>query len=111
MCAGYEQILALLSHVMLQFLRTVTVLKYSLKFQIFLSEKLLPKLIMRKLSDEEMETYRAPFKNEGEDRRPTLTFPREIPVEGHSKVSGNIKLSGPETLKRGHALNKPSLLC
>ena len=59
-------------------------------FQIFLPETLLPKLIMRKLSEEEMETYRAPFKNEGEDRRPTLTFPREIPVEGHPKVSGNL---------------------
>ena len=47
---------------------------------------------MRKLSDEEMEVYRAPFKNEGEDRRPTLTFPREIPVEGHPKVSGNLEL-------------------
>src|SRR5207244_7061481 len=38
--------------------------------------------ILRKLSDEEMATYRAPFVNAGEDRRPTLTWPRQIPVEG-----------------------------
>ena len=43
--------------------------------------------IMRELSEEEMAEYVAPFKNEGEDRRPTLTFPREIPIEGHPKVS------------------------
>ena len=42
--------------------------------------------IMRELSEEEMAEYVAPFKNEGEDRRPTLTFPREIPIEGHPKV-------------------------
>ena len=42
---------------------------------------------MRKLSEEEMKEYVAPFKNEGEDRRPTLYLPREIPIEGHPKVS------------------------
>ena len=51
-----------------------------------LTEALLPMGIMRELSEEEMAEYVAPFKNEGEDRRPTLTFPREIPIEGHPKV-------------------------
>ncbi|EDV20736.1 uncharacterized protein TRIADDRAFT_60698 [Trichoplax adhaerens] len=45
----------------------------------FFIEKLLPLSIMRKLSDEEMECYRRPFVQMGEARRPTLTFPREIP--------------------------------
>jgi haloalkane dehalogenase len=29
-----------------------------------------------------MEVYRAPFVHPGESRRPTLTWPREIPIEG-----------------------------
>ena len=44
-------------------------------------EKILPASIMRKLSDTEMDNYRRPFAEEGEKRRPTLTWPREIPVE------------------------------
>ena len=34
------------------------------------------------LSDEEMNAYRAPYREPGESRRPTLTWPREIPVDG-----------------------------
>ena len=34
------------------------------------------------LSDEEMAEYRRPFAEPGESRRPTLTLPREIPIEG-----------------------------
>lgn len=45
-------------------------------------EGVLPTSIMRKLSDEEMEAYRKPFAKAGEDRRPTLTWPRQIPIEG-----------------------------
>lgn len=45
-------------------------------------EKILPNSILRKLSDAEMAEYRRPFFNPGEDRRPTLTWPREIPIYG-----------------------------
>ena len=45
-------------------------------------EKVLPGAIIRRLSDEEIEEYRRPFINPGEDRRPTLSWPREIPIEG-----------------------------
>ena len=45
-------------------------------------EGMLPSSILRKLSDEEMDEYRRPFTNAGEDRRPTLTWPREIPLVG-----------------------------
>jgi haloalkane dehalogenase len=45
-------------------------------------EKVLPGSIIRDLSDEEMAVYRRPFENPGEDRRPTLTWPRQIPIEG-----------------------------
>ena len=48
----------------------------------FFIEKVLPGAILRKLSDEEMAEYRRPFAQPGEGRRPTLTFPREIPIEG-----------------------------
>ena len=45
-------------------------------------ERILPASIMRKLGDDEMDAYRAPFREPGESRRPTLTWPREIPIDG-----------------------------
>lgn len=35
-----------------------------------------------RLSKEDMEVYLKPFLNPGEDRRPTLTWPRQIPIAG-----------------------------
>jgi haloalkane dehalogenase len=48
----------------------------------FFVEKILPGAILRKLSPEEMAQYRRPFAEPGEGRRPTLTWPRQIPIEG-----------------------------
>jgi haloalkane dehalogenase len=48
----------------------------------FFIEEILPKAIIRPLEPEEMAEYRRPFVNAGEDRRPTLTWPRQIPIEG-----------------------------
>ncbi len=45
-------------------------------------EQYLPNFIERSLSEAEMDAYRAPFRQPGEGRRPTLTWPRQIPVEG-----------------------------
>ena len=45
-------------------------------------ERVLPGSILRDLSDEEMTEYRRPFLEAGEGRRPTLTWPRQIPIEG-----------------------------
>jgi haloalkane dehalogenase len=45
-------------------------------------ERVLPGSVLRGLSDEEMAVYRRPFENAGEDRRPTLTWPRQIPLAG-----------------------------
>ena len=45
-------------------------------------ERVLPASIIRRLSEEEMAAYRNPFVSPGEDRRPTLTWPRMIPIEG-----------------------------
>ncbi|HJN49918.1 MAG: haloalkane dehalogenase [Pseudomonadales bacterium] len=45
-------------------------------------ERILPGSIIRDLTDEEMAVYREPFIAPGESRRPTLTWPRQIPLGG-----------------------------
>jgi haloalkane dehalogenase len=45
-------------------------------------ERVLPGSILRKMSVKEMDVYRRPFATPGEDRRPTLTWPRQIPIDG-----------------------------
>jgi haloalkane dehalogenase len=45
-------------------------------------ENVLPASVLRKLEPEEMAEYRRPFAEAGEDRRPTLTWPRQIPLAG-----------------------------
>ena len=45
-------------------------------------ERVLPGSIIRDLTEEEMNIYRAPFSESGESRRPTLSWPRQIPIEG-----------------------------
>ena len=45
-------------------------------------EAILPSSIIRQLSEEEMQEYRRPFVDPGEGRRPTLTWPRQIPLDG-----------------------------
>ena len=45
-------------------------------------EAILPNAIISGLTAEEMAVYRAPFAEPGEGRRPTLTWPRQIPIDG-----------------------------
>ena len=45
-------------------------------------ERILPASVLRGLTSQEMERYREPFREPGESRRPSLTWPREIPVDG-----------------------------
>jgi haloalkane dehalogenase len=45
-------------------------------------ELVLPGSIQRRLSPDEMDEYRRPFLEAGEVRRPTLTWPRQIPLDG-----------------------------
>ena len=45
-------------------------------------ERVLPGSVMRPLTEAEMAEYRRPFNEPGEGRRPTLTWPRQIPVGG-----------------------------
>jgi len=56
-------------------------------------ERVLPSSVQRDLTAEEMLVYRRPFEDAGESRRPTLTWPRQIPIEGepadvHDIVAG-----------------------
>src|SRR5262249_41061519 len=48
----------------------------------FFVEQILPKAVLRTLSGEETAEYRRPFAEPGEGRRPTLTWVRQIPIEG-----------------------------
>ncbi len=48
----------------------------------FFVENLLPFQVIREMDEETMSEYRRPFQVPGEDRRPTLTWPREIPIDG-----------------------------
>jgi haloalkane dehalogenase len=45
-------------------------------------EKVLPMAVLSPLPDDVMEAYRRPFADPGEGRRPTLTWPRQIPIDG-----------------------------
>ena len=60
-------------------------------------EKVLPGSVLRGLTEEEMEVYRRPF-NIPEDRRPTLDWPNQIPIEGHPKDVTEITKSYSEYL-------------
>lgn len=56
-------------------------------------ERVLPGSVLRDLTEDEMNVYRRPYLKPGEDRRPTLTWPRQIPIEGepqdvHDIVAG-----------------------
>ena len=45
-------------------------------------ERVLPGSIIRDLTDDEMDVYRKPYREPGESRRPTLSWPRDIPLDG-----------------------------
>ncbi len=45
-------------------------------------ERILPGSVLRGLTESEMDVYRRPYQEPGESRRPTLTWPREIPLDG-----------------------------
>ena len=45
-------------------------------------ERILPASVLRGLGEAEMAVYRRPYLEPGESRRPTLTWPRQIPIDG-----------------------------
>jgi haloalkane dehalogenase len=64
-----------------QWLRSAAGEAMALEQNLFV-EAILPRSILRTLTDEEMAEYRRPFAVPGEGRRPTLTWPRQIPIDG-----------------------------
>jgi haloalkane dehalogenase len=64
----------------------------------FFIEKILPGAILRTLSAEEMAEYRRPFAEPGEGRRPTLTWPRQIPIDGEPADVAKIVAASAEWL-------------
>jgi haloalkane dehalogenase len=48
----------------------------------FFVEGVLPSAVLRDLTEEEMDVYRRPYLEPGESRRPTLAWPRELPING-----------------------------
>jgi haloalkane dehalogenase len=70
-----------------------------LKHNVFI-ERILPGSILRKLSETEMTVYRKPYLDPGESRRPMLTWPRQIPIDGEpADVTAIVKAYGDWLMK------------
>jgi haloalkane dehalogenase len=62
-------------------------------------ERVLPGSVLRKLTDEEMDAYRAPFPTSA-SRKPVLAFPRDLPIEGQPAEVDSISRHDHEALRR-----------
>ena len=69
-------------------------------------EKVLPGSVLRGLTEDEMAVYRRPFEQPGEDRRPTLTWPRQIPLGGEPEDVVQIVQAYADWLKTSDDLPK-----
>ena len=69
-------------------------------------ERILPRGVHRKLTDEEMAEYRRPFEESGESRLPTLRWPRQLPIAGEPADVTAICASYAEWLSRSAKLPK-----
>ena len=61
-------------------------------------ERVLPGSVLRGLDEREMAVYRRPYREPGESRRPTLTWPREIPIDGEPEDVSAIAAANAEWL-------------
>ncbi len=58
-------------------------------------ERVLPGSIIRTLDEQDMAAYRRPFAEPGESRRPTLSWPRQLPIAGEpAEVVAIVKAYG-----------------
>jgi haloalkane dehalogenase len=69
-------------------------------------ERVLPAAVLKPLPEEVMAEYRRPFATPGEGRRPTLTWPRQIPIEGEPAEVVEVVESYGEWLAQNQALPK-----
>jgi len=74
--------------------------------QNFFIEQVLPGAVLRGLTEAEMAVYRRPYSEAGESRRPTLTWPREIPIEGEPADVHDIVVASSEYLRSSEDLPK-----
>lgn len=63
-------------------------------------ERILPASVLTPLSEQVMEVYRRPYLQPGESRRPTLTWPREIPIDGEPADVAEVVAANAEWLSR-----------
>ncbi|RJQ74304.1 MAG: haloalkane dehalogenase [Desulfobacteraceae bacterium] len=66
-------------------------------------ERVLPSSILRSLTNQEMDVYRRPYTQSGESRRPTLTWPRQLPIDGMPEDVVEIVRSYADWLSRSDA--------
>jgi haloalkane dehalogenase len=69
------------AHPLFRALRSPAGERLVLEENLFIEDRL-PNAVLRRLGEEEMDHYRRPFRNAGEDRRPTLSWPRNLPIDG-----------------------------
>ncbi|MEM8625905.1 MAG: haloalkane dehalogenase [Pseudomonadota bacterium] len=72
----------------------------------FFIETLLPNAILRDLTEEEHAEYRRPFLTPGEDRRPTLDGPRNLPIGGTPQSSIEVIAAYGDYLRKSDDLPK-----
>lgn len=65
-------------------------------------EKILPQAVLRQLTDDELNSYRQPFRNAGEERRPTLSWPRSLPIDGEPAHVANVVIENGRWLAQSH---------
>ncbi len=68
--------------------------------QNYFVEQILPQMVMRDLTADEMAAYRRPYVEPGESRRATLAWPREVPFGGQPPDTTEIVTSCGEWLTR-----------
>jgi haloalkane dehalogenase len=81
----------------------------------FFVEHVLPGGTMRRLRTDELDAYRAPFAEHGESRRPTLSWAREIPIDGfpadvHRVVAENAAWMGRTSVPKLFISGEPGAL-
>jgi haloalkane dehalogenase len=78
-------------HALFKALRSPEGERLVLEENIFI-EKILPQAVMRQLTDEELNRYRSPYWNSGEDRRAMPSWPRSLPIGGEpTEVAGVVR--------------------
>ncbi|WP_343562455.1 haloalkane dehalogenase [Kiloniella sp. b19] len=92
-------------HEPIRMLRSEAGIKAALEENFFI-ETLLPAAILRKLTPQEHEEYRRPFREAGSDRLATLAGPRQLPIAGEPAETVAIINSYAEFLSGSHDIPK-----